>query len=100
MSSAWVLELLLRSEAGRLTICSDRAEIQGSHHVESLGLTERYDVRANIEWSAGPGVRERPFPHRASCDDGCWALQLADGSRTGCVWNAMCRGGRWCATHA
>jgi hypothetical protein len=100
MSSHGVLELLLRSEAGRLTICSDRAEIQGSHHVESLGLTERYDVLANIEWSAGPGVRECPFPHHATCDDGWWVLQLADGSRTGCARSVVCRGGRWCATHA
>lgn len=45
-----------RSELGRINICSDRAEIQGSQHVESLGLTERYDVMATISWFASDAV--------------------------------------------
>jgi hypothetical protein len=44
--------VLPRSKEGEIRIVSDQAEIVGSEHVEALGLSERYDVYADIKWSA------------------------------------------------
>lgn len=40
------------SAIGEVCIVSNQADIEGSNHVEDLNLRERYDVYANIKWSA------------------------------------------------